>query len=313
MKKSVKSLVFSMLLLALLVLTGACTKNTGDKEVKGLNIVTSFYPIYEMTRAVSGDLNTVQMIQSGAGIHSFEPSANDIAAIEKADVFVYHSRTLEGWAKNLKENLKDSPVKVIEGSENLTLDKVPGLEDLDPGQEVDEKTLYDPHSWLDPVLVGQEVQSIAKQLSAIDPDHAAIYQKNADDYQAQAQDLVDKYQDQFKELKQKTFVTQHTAFSYLANRFGLRQLGISGISPEQEPSAQQMAEIQDFVKTYQVKTIFVEPQVSTKIAEVISQATGAQLDTLSPLEADPQNDKGLLGNIEMNLQTLLKHLQEDKK
>ena len=71
-----------------------------------MKIVTSFYPIYAMVKEVSGDLNDVRMIQSSSGIHSFEPSANDIAAIYDADVFVYHSHTLESWAGSLDPNLK---------------------------------------------------------------------------------------------------------------------------------------------------------------------------------------------------------------
>lgn len=70
--------------------------------------------------------------------------------------------------------------------------------------------------------------------------------------------MTQKYQKKFKNVSNKVFVTQHTAFSYLANRFGLTQLGISGISPEQEPTPRQLKEIRDFIKQYKVKTVFVE-------------------------------------------------------
>ena len=142
------------LMIAFFALTiGACGQKTSqDKsdETKGMKIVTSFYPIYAMVKEVSGDLNDVRMIQSSSGIHSFEPSANDIAAIYDADVFVYHSHTLESWAGSLDPNLKKSKVKVLEASEGMTLERVPGLEDVEAGDGVDEKTLYDPHTWLDP-------------------------------------------------------------------------------------------------------------------------------------------------------------------
>ena len=92
-----------------------------------------------MVKEVSGDLNDVRMIQSSSGIHSFEPSANDIAAIYDADVFVYHSHTLESWAGSLDPNLKKSKVKVLEASEGMTFGPVPGLEDVEAGDGVDEK------------------------------------------------------------------------------------------------------------------------------------------------------------------------------
>lgn len=84
-----------------------CLWSKGKPDRKGMKIVTSFYPIYAMVKEVSGDLNDVRMIQSSSGIHSFEPSANDIAAIYDADVFVYHSHTLESWAGSLDPNLKN--------------------------------------------------------------------------------------------------------------------------------------------------------------------------------------------------------------
>ena len=298
-----------MLLFSILIFTlGACSKKE-TQEVKGMKIVTSFYPIYAMVKEVSGDLNDVRMIQSSSGIHSFEPSANDIAAIYDADVFIYHSHTLESWAGSLDPNLKKSKVKVLEASEGMALERVPGLEDIKAGDGVDEKTLYDPHTWLDPLKAAEEAQIIADKLSDIDGEHKATYQKNAKEFIKKANDLNDKYKDKFDKVSQKTFVTQHTAFSYLAKRFGLNQLGIAGISPEQEPSPRQLTEIQEFVKSYKVKTIFTESNASSKVAETLVKSVGVSLKTLNPLEADPENDKSYLDNLEENMLTLLEELK----
>ena len=234
---------------------GACGQKSSQdnsSETKGMKIVTSFYPVYAMVKEISGDLNDVRMIQSSSGIHSFEPSANDIAAIYDADVFVYHSHTLESWAGSLDPSLQKSKVKVLEASEGMTLERVPGLEDMQAGEGIDVKTLYDPHTWLDPEKVAEEAQIIADKLSELDSANKDTYQKNAQNFSAKAQDLTKKYQPIFEKANQKTFVTQHTAFSYLAKRFGLNQLGIAGISPDQEPSPRQLTEIQEFVKTYKI-------------------------------------------------------------
>ena len=298
-----------MLLFSVLIFTlGACSKKE-TQEVKGMKIVTSFYPIYAIVKEVSGDLNDVRMIQSSSGIHSFEPSANDIAAIYDADVFIYHSHTLESWAGSLDPNLKKSKVKVLEASEGMALERVPGLEDIKAGDGVDEKTLYDPHTWLDPLKAAEEAQIIADKLSDIDGAHKDTYQKNAKEFIKKANDLNDKYKDKFDKVSQKTFVTQHTAFSYLAKRFGLNQLGIAGISPEQEPSPRQLTEIQEFVKSYKVKTIFTESNASSKVAETLVKSVGVSLKTLNPLEADPENDKSYLDNLEENMLTLLEELK----
>lgn len=305
-----RSILWFMIGLFVLVL-GACGQKTSQdsKEAKGIKIVTSFYPIYAMVKEISGDLNDVRMIHSSSGIHSFEPSANDIAAIYDADVFVYHSSILESWAGSLDPSLQKSKVKVIEASDGMTLERVPGLEDMEAGKGVDERTLYDPHTWLDPEKVAEEAQIIADKLSELDSANKEIYQKNAQNFSAKAHDLTKKYQPIFEKANQKTFVTQHTAFSYLAKRFGLNQLGIAGISPDQEPSPRQLSEIQDFVKTYKVKTIFTESNLSSKVADTLVKSTGVSLKTLNPLEADPQNDKSYLDNLEENLTILAQELK----
>lgn len=308
MKK--RSILWLMLPFFALVL-GACGQkdNQESKEAKGMKIVTSFYPVYSMVKAVSGDVNDVRMIQSSSGIHSYEPSANDIAAIYDADVLVYHSHTLESWAGSLDPSLQKSKVKVLEASEGMTLDRVSGLEDIEVGKGVDEKSLYDPHTWLDPEKVAEEAQIIADKLSELDSENKEIYQSNAKKFIDQAHELTIKYKPIFDKVEQRTFVTQHTAFSYLAKRFDLNQLGIAGISPDQEPSPRQLTEIQEFVKTYKVKTIFTESNASSKVAETLIKSTGVSLKTLNPLEADPQNDKSYLDNLEEDIAILAEELK----
>ena len=305
-----RSVLWFMIGLFILIL-GACGQksNQESKKAKGMKIVTSFYPVYAMVKEVSGDLNDVRMIQSSSGIHSYEPSANDIAAIYDADVFIYHSHTLESWAGSLDPNLQKSKVKVIEASEGMILERVPGLEDMEAGNGVDEKTLYDPHTWLDPEKVAEEAQIIADKLSEQDSANKETYQKNSQSFSDKAHELTKKYQPIFEKSSQKTFVTQHTAFSYLSKRFGLNQLGIAGISPDQEPSPRQLTEIQEFVKTYKVKTIFTESNVSSKVADTLVKSTGVSLKTLNPLEADPQNDKSYLENLEENIAILAQELK----
>ncbi|WP_148886453.1 metal ABC transporter solute-binding protein, Zn/Mn family [Streptococcus sp. Marseille-P6264] len=307
----IKKVLIALSLVLLGLGLASCSKKeaSGTGSKRGLNIVTSFYPIYSMVKEVSGDLNDVRMIQSGAGIHEFEPSASDVAAIYEADVFVYHSRTLESWAGSLDPSLQKSKVAVVEASNGMQLDKVAGLEEVSAEEGIDEKTLYDPHTWLDPEKVAEEAQLIAQALSKLDSKNADTYQKNAQKFAEKAKVLSQKYQGVFSRLDEKTFVTQHTAFSYLAKRFGLKQLGISGIAPDQEPSPRQLTEIQDFIKTYKVKTIFVESNASSKLAETLKKATGVNLKVLNPLEADPENDKTYLENLEDNLEILAKELK----
>ncbi|MGI1732037.1 MULTISPECIES: metal ABC transporter solute-binding protein, Zn/Mn family [Streptococcus] len=307
-KRKYLALGFALLCCLLVPFMTGCQKQ--PKQTKdGLHIVTSFYPIYAMTKYISGNLNDVKMIQSRAGIHSFEPSPNDVAAIYDADLFVYHSHTLEAWAGKLDASKHHSKVKIVEASKSLTLDKVEGLEDMPVTDGVDPARLYDPHTWSDPLLAADEADIIAKQLAAIDPKHRLIYEKNAKSFREETENIDHAFQAKFKKVKTRTFVTQHTAFSYLAKRYKLKQIGIAGISPEQEPTPRQLTEIRDFIKTYQVKTIFVEKNVSQKLAKTVAHKTGVKLKLLSPLESDPENNKSYLENVKENLTILYNELR----
>ncbi|MBG9987018.1 zinc ABC transporter substrate-binding protein [Facklamia sp. DSM 111018] len=282
-----------------------------DSSSKPLEIVTSFYPMYAITKQIVGKTHDVKVINSSKGIHGFEPSANDIAAIYNADIFIYHSNTLESWTQNIKANMGDSKVVMVEASRGMDLLKVQGLEEIDEIEGMNTQALYDPHSWLDPIEAGLEAQLIADQLSKIDPDNQATYQDNAEKFNEEAQLLVDKYQDKFSQLTTRTFITQHTAFSYLANRFNLTQLGIAGVSSDIEPSSKKIVEVQEFVKDHNVNTIYVEPTVSDKSARVISEATGTTVVELSPLETDPQNQLSFLENLEQVIETLYSTIEGD--
>lgn len=284
----------------------------GQAQEKDLSIVTSFYPVYAITQEIVGDCHQVQVINTFNGIHGFEPSANDIAAIYQADIFIYHAQNLESWTQHLDNNRGTSQVVMLEASKGIEFMKVKGLEDVEVIDGMDSSALFDPHSWLDPLQVAVEAQIIADYLSEVDPANEATYQANAKAFVDKAQGLVDKYQEIFNQSKQKTFVTQHTAFSYLAQRFGLEQLGISGISSDIEPTSKKLAEIQTFVKEKGLKKIFVEPNVSDKAAQVISKATGAEIVELSPLESDPHNSLSFLENLDNTLATLSQNLLEEE-
>ena len=191
----------------------------------------------------------------------------------------------------------------------MQLDKMVGLEEVSATYGVDEKTLYGPHTLLDLDKVAEEVQFITQLLSNVDGKNAINYKKNATKFAKKTKELSRQYQGVFNELRNKTFVTQHTAFSYLAKPFGLKQLGISGISPDQEPSPRQLTEIEDFIKNRQVKTIFVETNASSKLAEPLNKAAGVNLKVLNPLEADPDNGRNYLENLEDNFKVLNKELK----
>lgn len=285
MKKftSVALLLFSTSLFAACGTQDTASSSDSTTSDDGIDVVTTFYPMYEFTKAVVGDEGDVELlIPAGNEPHEYEPSAQDMTKISDADVFVYNSDALEKWAANGLDTVDTDKTKVIQAAEGIT------LAESDANSE--EAGELDPHVWLDPVLAEQEVETIAAGLEDKFPDKAETFEKNADAYIAKLADLDQEYQDAFKDATQRSFVTQHAAFGYLAKEYDLTQEAISGISPEEEPSAARLAELKTFVEDNNLSIIYFEETASSKVAEALADETGVSTEVLSPIEGITQSD-----------------------
>ncbi|WP_435171947.1 metal ABC transporter substrate-binding protein [Paenibacillus glycanilyticus] len=318
-----KSIVLGAGLSLILAGCGNQTKEAASNEGK-LKVVTTFYPMYEFSKQVAGDhAEVVALIPSGTEPHDWEPSAKDMAAIKDADVFVYNG-IVEGWVDSALSSAANEQRVVVEASMGITLmegeehDHEHGEEDHGHGEEEEhsheEESPLDPHVWLDPVLAQQEVRAIQAALEQADPGNKEDYKKNADEYIAKLQELDLAFKDALTNAKHKEFVTQHAAFGYLAKQYGLTQIPISGLSPEQEPSPDEMAEVVEFAKEHQVQTIFFETLVDPKVAQVVADEIGAATAVLNPLEGltaeDIKNNLDYIGVMTNNLEALKKALNE---
>lgn len=297
-----KKIIMLASLMLVTIGLAACGKEEVAKDKEQLKIVTSFYPMYDFTKQVTQDKADVSMlIDGGVETHDYEPSAKDMAKIQDADVFIYNSNEMETWVKDVLKNIDTSKVRVIEASEGIELlsgeasHEEHGDEEDHEGHDHehdhDHSHAYDPHVWLDPVLAKKEVETITKGLIASDEANKDVYQKNADAYTKQLDELDASYKEAFKDAKVKKFVTQHTAFSYLAHEYGLEQIAISGLSPDQEPTPKELKKIQDLVKSENIDVIYTESSASEKIAKTVADETGAQLAVLNPMESVSKKDR----------------------
>ena len=270
------------------LLFAACgnTNKEADKK-EDLTIVTTFYPIYDFTKEIVGDEGNVKLlIPAGTEPHDFEPSAKERAEISDADVFVYNSSDMEFFVDSLKDSVDSKQTLMIEaakGIDRLESQEVDEHEESEEGH--DHAHEYDPHVWLDPVLAIKEVRTIAGELGEKYPDKKEIFTKNADAYIKKLEALDQKYSEELKNATNRTFVTQHAAFAYLANQYNLEQVAISGVSPDQEPTPSRLAELKEFVKKNNIKVIYFEENASSKVAETLSNETGVKLEVLNPLES----------------------------
>lgn len=265
----------------LMVLTACGNSNSGSSSSKKLKIVTTFYPMYDFTKNVTGDKADIQMlIKAGTEPHDYEPSAKDIAKIEEADVFVYNSDDMETWVSKVLKNIDKKKTTVIEASKGIKL--LEGVEEEE--EEGHHGHENDPHVWLSPVLAQKEVANIKAGLEKADKKQKTTYEKNAKTYTKKLKNLDNDFKTGLKGAKNRDFVTQHAAFQYLAKEYNLKQIAIAGLSPDQEPSAKRLAELQKFVKKNHIKIIYFEEVASPKIAKTLANETGAKMEVLSPIE-----------------------------
>ncbi|MDF2647581.1 MAG: zinc transporter substrate-binding protein [Paenibacillus sp.] len=314
-----KSLAFTVLSAALL---SGCASNTASSDGK-LNVVTSFYPMYEFTKQVAGDhANVIALVPPGSEPHDWEPSAKDMTQLKNANLFVYNG-IVEGWAEQALKSAENKNRIVVEAIKGIEL--MEGLpedehgedhkeEDKDHKEEAHGDEILDPHVWLTPVLAQKEIEAIVVGLTQADPAHKEDYRKNADAYIGKLKALDESFKTGLKNVKRKEFVTQHAAFGYLAKEYGLTQVPIAGLSPEEEPAPDKMAEIIKFAKDNNVQTIFFETLVDPKVANTIAKEVGAKTDVLNPLEGltDDEKKKNLdyIGVMTNNLEALKKALNE---
>ena len=302
--------------LGLAVVLSGCGKGSEQSATGKLKVVTTFYPMYEFSKQVAGDhADVVALIPSGVEPHDWEPSAKDMAVLKGADVFVYNG-IVEGWAENALASAANDTRIVVEASKGLSL--IEGTEEEDEHEHgeghAEEDHGLDPHVWLSPALAQLEVAAIQAALEQADPAHRDDYKKNAENYIAKLKELDQAYRSGLNGVKRTEFVTQHAAFGYLAKEYGLTQVPIAGLSPEQEPSPGEMAKVVEFAKEHRVKTIFFETLVEPKVAQVVADEIGAKTDVLNPLEGltadEIKNNLDYIAIMKQNLEALKKALQE---
>lgn len=275
--------------------------NNGAAQKKDFTIVTSFYPMYITTINISKGVERVQVInmtkpQTGC-LHDYQLTPEDLKTLEKADVFVVNGAGMEAF---LDKAVKQQPkMKVIDASKNIELLK-------------DETGEENPHVWVSISNAILQVNNIAEQLAAADPQHAAQYQKNAEDYVKKLTDLRTDMHQSLDRIPNKNIITFHEAFPYFAKEFNLNIVAVIEREPGTEPSPRELEETIAKIKAANIKALFAEPQYPSKAAQTIAKETGARVYSLDPSvtgEADPDAYDDYLETMKKNAKILQEALQ----
>jgi zinc transport system substrate-binding protein len=255
-----------MRLIVILILTfgglalAACGGGRGDggrTDSGQETVVAAFYPLEFAAAQIGGDsVDVKNLTPPGAEPHDIEVSPQDVAEVRDADLVLLLGR-------GFQPQLEDAAGT---GGHVVRLLDTPGL-DVHPNG--------DPHVWLDPVRYSKVVDEIGQVLGK---------QAAAGDLEKRLADLDTEYRVGLSHCARKEIVTSHEAFAYLAERYGLEQVAITGLSPEAEPEPGKLQNVVDLVRAHGVTTVYFETLVSPRIAETVARETGAETEVLNPIE-----------------------------
>jgi len=305
--------VIAVIGLGIFALSNISPKTKTDSQK--ITVVTTLFPLYDFAKNIGQDKVEVSLLlPPGVEAHTFEPKPSDITKINNADIFVYTGEFMEPWAHDIIEGA-DKKVKVVDASANIEMMKEEHEhEEEAEHHEAEEEHGHehggvDPHIWLDFDNAKIMAENIAKTLSEIDPQNAEYYKNNLKSYQGKLSDLDNSYKNSLTSCQSKTIVYGgHYAFGYMGKRYGLAYESAYGISPDSEPSAQDLAGLIEQIRTKKIAYVFFEELVSPKVAETLAKETGAGLLLLNPahnLTKDEfEKNESFLSIMEKNLSNL---------
>lgn len=315
------SITLLMLLVVCVLIFTGCDNTKSAKLVNGkVNVITTFYPIYEFAKEIGGDdVNVINLLPTGVEPHDWTPRSQDIVNTSKSQLFLYNGAGLEGWVPNFLKGLnKNSKVKAVEVSQGVKLieAKNSAEHDLDDeGSGLTNKRSHhiDPHTWVSPKSALIMAENIKKSYIEADPAHQSGYESRYDTLSQKLKDLDQKFEKELKSMPHHKIVVSHQAFGYLCRDYGLEQHAIMGLSPDAEPRARDLVELADMVRKEGIHYIFFEELVSDRLAKTLASETGATVSVLNPLEGLTQEEEQAGDNyftlMDRNLQNLILALQ----
>ncbi|BCL13337.1 metal ABC transporter substrate-binding protein [Micromonospora sagamiensis] len=310
----------SSALLALGAVTACSSDEVAGADPQRVDVVAAFYPLQFVSERVGGDAVTVvNLAKPGAEPHDLELNPGQVGQVSEAELVVY----LKGFQPAVDEAVEQNggdrtfDVTTVQPLLDAATDGHDHGHEGEEGHEEEKEKpagekdgAKDPHVWLDPTRLATIADKLAERLGKADPDHAADYTTRAKTLRTELEKLDAEFTQGLKTCQRREIVVSHTAFGYLTERYQLEQIGISGLSPENEPSPQRLAEVTEEAREHKATTIFFEELVSPKVAETIAKEVGAKTAVLDPIEGLSADNTGgdyfsvMRSNLE-NLRTAL--------
>ena len=280
-----RRLLAALLSLCAVAAAAGCADDSAGAADGKLAVVTSFYPLQFLSERIGGDAVTVtNLTKPGAEPHDIELSPRQVGEVAEARLAVYLKGFQPAVDEAVAQEAADRAFDVASVVDLLPATSADEHAGEEPGHEAESAGGTDPHVWLDPVRFATIAGKLAERFAAADPAHAPDYTARAAALRTDLAKLGAEFAAGLKTCERRELVTSHTAFHYLAQRYDLTQVGITGISPEAEPSPQRLAAVAAEARQHGTTTIFFETLVSPAVAETIAREVGARTAVLDPLE-----------------------------
>jgi len=284
MNKRQKFFVIATIMIVLTAMVGAAYYSILQKEMEGgkLKVVASFYPLAFFAQEIGGEEVTVrQLIPDNTEVHTWQPSFADILAVDEADVIIYNGASLDHW-------FEDDVLPSIDSSNKIIVETTDGIQLLETAQETD------PHTWISPYIAKQQAQKIYEALIQKDPNHEDYYSERWQKLKMKFEELDNNYLTGLSTKNKEDIFVSHSAFGYLADRYGFEQHGVIGISADEQPSASVYANLVKMMIEHETYVVYVDPVYSGESAQTLKN----ELERLSGQDVQILRLHLMLGTID---------------
>lgn len=278
MKRGIKISLFVLFTVFILSTSASASR-------EAVKVVATIFPLADIVRQIGGDrVKVTTLLTTGMSEHTFEPTTAQIRQVAEAALYVRVGAGMDIWGDKLLAAAKRPPV-IVTATGGIPLLSV-SEQELEPEAEArgHHHEGDDPHVWLDPILVRDHiVPKITDALVSISPGNARYFKANAGRFTLGLTKLDQEMRNRIRSLSRHDFIALHGAWYYMAKRYGLRQLAAVEPFPGKEPSAKYIAALVMLARKSGVNTIFAEPQLSAKAAQVIAAELKGQVLLLDPI------------------------------
>ncbi|NEN86591.1 zinc ABC transporter solute-binding protein [Paenibacillus elgii] len=313
LSSSFKRFIMTIMFLALAVSLAACgapkeKENGAPGKVK---ITTTIGMIADIVKQVGGDhVEVTGLMKSGVDPHLYKASQGDLKKLDQADIIFYNGLHLEGKMTDVFEKMeKTKPTVAV--TKNIPESKLRGMEDGTGA--------HDPHVWFDVKHWISATETVRDELSKHDAVNAADYKKNAEAYIKQLEELNQFAKEQIASIpeKQRVLVTAHDAFGYFGDAYGIKVMGLQGISTASEYGSKDVSDLRDYLVANKIKAVFVESSVPKKSIEAVIEGAkkqGHEVQIGGELFSDAMGEEGTpegnyIGMVKHNINTIVQALK----